>query len=519
MSALTPNDYLTKILNARVYDVAHETHLDHARVLSQRLGNTVLLKREDQQPVFSFKLRGAYNKMAQLTPGQLHKGVICASAGNHAQGVALSARKMGTRAVIVMPTTTPQVKIDAVKGFGGEVVLAGESYSDAYKHAVKLQEEQGLTFIHPFDDPDVIAGQGTVAMEILRQIQTQPHKELDAVFVAIGGGGLAAGIASYIKTVRPSIKVIGVQMADSSAMWQSVQNEERVELQDVGLFSDGTAVKLVGAETFRLCQELLDDYVIVDTDAVCAAIKDIFVDTRSIVEPAGAMGVAAIKQYVQTHNLQGKTFAAVLCGANMNFDRLRFVAERAEVGEEREGLFAITIPEERGSFRRLCALIGNLGGGSRNVTEFNYRMHDAAKAHVFVGISMHGKGESTLITEKLQEHGFETVDLTHNELAKGHIRYMVGGASTLAVNERLFRFEFPERPGALMRFLSMLNPDWNISLFHYRNQGADYSQVLVGIQVPPADDARLTAFLQELDYPHVEESGNPVYSMFLHAPH
>ncbi len=517
-AALTTDDYLKKILNARVYDVAHETPLDHARVLSRRLDNTVLLKREDQQPVFSFKLRGAYNKMAALTPGQLHKGVICASAGNHAQGVALGARKLGSRAIIVMPTTTPQLKIDAVKALGGDVVLAGDSYSDSYQHAVKLQQEQGLTFIHPFDDPDVIAGQGTIAMEILRQIQTLPYKELDAVFVAIGGGGLAAGIASYIKAVRPGIGVIGVQMSDSDAMWQSVQQGKRVELQDVGLFSDGTAVKLVGEETFRLCRELLDDYVIVDTDAVCAAIKDIFVDTRSIVEPAGAMGVAAIKQYVDKHQLQGKTFAAVLCGANMNFDRLRFVAERAEVGEEREGVFAITIPEERGSFRRLCKIIDTLDGGTRNVTEFNYRMHSSDKAHVFVGVSMQGKGESEVIASQLREHGFNTLDLTHNELAKSHIRYMVGGPSPIASNERLLRFEFPERPGALMRFLSLLNPGWNISLFHYRNQGADYSEVLVGIQVPEQDNAPFAQFLHELQYVYVDETANPVYAMFLRKP-
>ena len=515
MAALTPDDYLKKILNARVYDVAKETPLDLARNLSRRLNNTVLLKREDKQPVFSFKLRGAYNKMAQLSPGQLHKGVICASAGNHAQGVALSGRTLGTRTVIVMPITTPQLKVDAVKALGGEVVLAGESYTDAYNHAVKLQEEEGLTFIHPFDDPDVIAGQGTVAMEILQQLQSLPHKHLDAVFVAIGGGGLISGVANYIKAVRPGIKVIGVQMDDSNAMIQSVQKGERVTLNDVGLFSDGTAVKLVGEETFRISRELVDDYVEVDTDAVCAAIKDIFVDTRSIVEPAGAMGVAAIKQYVAKHQCEGKTFAAILCGANMNFDRLRFVAERAEVGEEHEGLFAITIPEERGSFRRLCALIDNLGGGPRSVTEFNYRMNSSERAHVFVGISMHGKGESTAIAAKLVEHGFDTIDLTHNELAKAHVRYMVGGSSSVATNERLLRFEFPERPGALMRFLNLLNPDWNISLFHYRNQGADYSEVLVGIQASASDDARFHQFLEQLGYPYVEETANPVYRMFL----
>ena len=513
--ALTPDDYLKKILNARVYDVAKESSLDLAKSLSRRLSNTVLLKREDQQPVFSFKLRGAYNKMAQLPPEQLKRGVICASAGNHAQGVALAGRKLGARAVIVMPVTTPQLKIEAVKALGGEVVLEGDSYSDAYQHALKLPKTEGLTFVHPFDDPDVIAGQGTVAMELLRQMQEQPHKHLDAVFVAIGGGGLISGVANYIKAVNPSIKVIGVQMNDSNAMIQSVDAGERVALQDVGLFSDGTAVKQVGEETFRISKNLVDEYIEVNTDTVCAAIKDVFVDTRSIVEPAGAMAVAAIKQYVATNKCKGQTFAAILCGANMNFDRLRFVAERAEVGEEREGLFAITIPEERGSFRRLCALMENLGGGPRSVTEFNYRMGDAARAHVFVGLTTHGKGESEKLAQKFIKQGFDTLDLTHNELAKDHVRYMVGGSSSLAINERLVRFVFPERPGALMKFLNLMNPDWNISLFHYRNQGADYSQVLVGIQVPKGQDKAFAAFLAKTGYPWVEETANPAYHMFL----
>ena len=514
-AALTPDDYLKKILNARVYDVAKESPLDVAKVLGQKLGNTVLLKREDQQPVFSFKLRGAYNKMAQLTPGQLHKGVICASAGNHAQGVALSGRELGTRAVIVMPTTTPQLKIDAVKALGGEVVLAGESYSDAYAHAVQLQAEQGLTFIHPFDDPDVIAGQGTIAMEILRQLQELPSKQLDAVFVAIGGGGLISGVANYIKAVRPGVKVIGVQMNDSDAMIQSVRAGERVSLPDVGLFSDGTAVKLVGEETFRISKELVDEFVTVNTDAVCAAIKDIFVDTRSIVEPAGALAVAAIKQYVAEHGCQGKTFAAILCGANMNFDRLRFVAERADVGEEREGLFAITIPEERGSFRRLCSLIGSLGGVPRSVTEFSYRFSSSEQAHVFVGLSTQGKGESATITSQLFAHGFAAIDLTHEDLAIDHFRYIIGGTSALADNERLLSFVFPERPGALLKFLSLMNPEWNISLFHYRNQGADYGRVLVGIQVPPEQGQAFDEFAAKTGYPYVEATNSAAYTMFL----
>ncbi|NMM12340.1 MAG: threonine ammonia-lyase, biosynthetic [Rhodoferax sp.] len=514
---LKPADYLKKILTARVYDVAIETALEPAKALSQRLHNTVLLKREDQQSVRSFKLRGAYNKMAQLTAEQLKNGVICASAGNHAQGVALSARKLGTRAVIVMPTTTPQMKVDAVRGFGGEVVLFGDSYSDAYDHSVTLQNEQGLTFIHPFDDPDVIAGQGTIAMEMLRQLQGHGSNRLDAVFVAIGGGGLIAGVANYIKAVRPEIKVIGVQMNDSDAMVQSMAAKKRVTLPDVGLFSDGTAVKLVGEETFRIASELVDDYIIVDTDAVCAAIKDVFVDTRSIVEPAGALAVAAIKQYVATHKTKGETYAAILCGANMNFDRLRFVAERAEVGEEREALFAVTIPEERGSFKRFCEVIGDLPGGPRNVTEFNYRISDAAQAHVFMGLTTHGKGESTKITAQFTKHRFATLDLTHDELAKEHIRHMVGGHSKLAQDERLLRFVFPERPGALLKFLSLMRPGWNISLFHYRNQGADYGRILIGLQVPEADTVAFAEFLETLGYPYVEETNNPVYRMFLQS--
>jgi threonine dehydratase len=549
-SPLSPQDYLQKTLNARVYDVAIVSPLQTAKNLSQRLGNTVLFKREDQQEVHSFKLRGAYNKMAHLTPAQLKKGVICASAGNHAQGVALSASKMGIRAVIVMPTTTPQLKINAVKGFGGEVVLFGESYSDAYTHAVTLEKKQGLTFVHPFDDADVIAGQGTVAMEMLQQLQTQNLNALDAVFVAIGGGGLISGVSNYIKAVNPAIKVIGVQMNDSNAMIQSVKAKKRVTLPDVGLFSDGTAVKLVGEETFRVVNSgLVDDYIEVDTDAVCAAIKDIFTDTRSIVEPAGALAVAAIKQYVAKHKSKGKTFAAILCGANMNFDRLRFVAERAEVGEEREALFAVTIPEERGSFKRFCSLLATLPAGGelttkiiatksintpatakntpkidpsapvsqRNITEFTYRISDANKAHVFVGLTTTVKGESVKVAQTLTKNGFKSLDLTHDDLARDHIRHMVGGHSALAKDERLLRFEFPERPGALMKFLSAMRPGWNISLFHYRNQGADYGRILVGLQVPAAENKAFDAFLKTLGYPYVEETNNPVYKLFLQS--
>jgi threonine dehydratase len=410
-----------------------------------------------------------------------------------------------------MPITTPQVKIEAVKALGGEVVLIGDSYSDAFNHAVMLEKKMGLTFVHPFDDPEVIAGQGTIAMEMLRQHQGR----LDAVFVAIGGGGLISGVANYIKAVRPDIKVIGVQMNDSDAMIQSVNAKKRITLNDVGLFSDGTAVKLVGEETFRVTRGLVDDYMTVDTDAVCAAIKDVFVDTRSIVEPAGALAVAAIKQYVAKHKTKGETYAAILCGANMNFDRLRFVAERAEVGEEREAIFAVTIPEERGSFKRFCELIGNLPGGPRNVTEFNYRISDAAKAHVFVGLTTQGSGESTKISNNFKKHGFDNLDLTHDDLAKEHIRHMVGGHTSLAQNERLMRFVFPERPGALLKFLNLMRPGWNISLFHYRNQGADYGRILVGLQVPEKDDKAFDKFLSTLGYPYVEETLNPVYRMFL----
>jgi threonine dehydratase len=499
-------DYLQRILTARVYDVAIESRLEPARSLSRRLGHHVLLKREDQQAVFSFKLRGAYNKMVHLSAEERARGVICASAGNHAQGVALSARKLGCQAVIVMPTTTPRLKVDAVKALGGDVVLHGDSYSDAALHAQQLQSERGLTFVHPFDDPDVIAGQGTVGMEILRQHQGP----LDAVFVAIGGGGLIAGVASYIKAVRPEVKVIGVQMRDSSAMWQSVQAGKRVQLGDVGLFADGTAVKQVGAETFRLARRLVDDYVIVDTDAVCAAIKDVFQDTRSVLEPAGAMGVAAIKQYAATHRGKGQTYVAITCGANMNFDRLRFVAERAEFGEQREALFAVTVPEERGAFKRLCGLIG-----ARSVTEFNYRISDANEAHVFIGLTIAQRDEADRIERNFVRHGFATVNLTDDELAKEHVRHMVGGRSALAHNERLFRFIFPERPGALMRFLDAMHPNWNITLFHYRNQGADDARILVGLQVPAGERRALQQFLQRLGYAFVDETDNPVYSLFL----
>ncbi|MCL4185306.1 MAG: threonine ammonia-lyase, biosynthetic [Burkholderiaceae bacterium] len=503
-----PIDYLKRILTAKVYDVAEETPLEPADTLSTRLSNRVLLKREDMQAVFSFKLRGAYNRMARLSPEELARGVIAASAGNHAQGVALAARRLGCRAVIVMPVTTPQVKIDAVRALGGEVVLTGDSYSDAAGAALAQQAREGLAFVHPFDDPDVIAGQGTIGMEILRQHQGPIH----AIFVAIGGGGLAAGIAAYVKQVRPEIRVIGVQTTDSDAMARSLRAGRRVELHDVGLFSDGTAVKKVGEETFRLCRALLDDIVLVDTDAICAAIKDVFQDTRSILEPAGALSVAGLKAWVEREKLHDETLVAVACGANMNFDRLRFVSERAEIGEKREAVFAVTIPEERGSFRRFCEIVG-----PRNVTEFNYRIADAQQAHVFVGIQISRPGEAAQIAAAFETAGFPTLDLTDDELGKLHLRHMVGGHSPLAKNELLYSFEFPERPGALMRFLSSMSPNWNISLFHYRNHGADYSQILVGIQVPGSEKKMFREFLATLGYPHRDESANPAYRLFLGA--
>ncbi len=502
-----PIDYLKRILTARVYDVARETPLEPAPGLSARLGHRLLLKREDMQTVFSFKLRGAYNKMVNLSAEERARGVIAASAGNHAQGVALAAQHLGCHAVIVMPVTTPAVKVEAVRARQAQVVLAGDSYSDAYAHALSLQQKHGLSFVHPFDDPDVIAGQGTIGMEILRQ-----HPDpIDVIFVAIGGGGLIAGIAAYVKQIRPEIKIIGVQTDDSNAMAQSLACGERVVLSEVGLFSDGTAVKQVGIETFALARQFVDEVICVNTDAICAAIKDVFQDTRSIMEPAGALAIAGAKAWAERSD-QGKdkTLVAIACGANMNFDRLRFVSERAEIGEQREAIFAVTIPEQRGSFKRFCALIGE-----RNVTEFNYRMSDLKQAHVFVGIQIQARDEANAIASIFAQEGLETINLTDDEMAKLHIRHLVGGSSLLARDERLFRFEFPERPGALSRFLTQMRPDWNISLFHYRNHGADFGRVLVGLQVPQADEAAFQHFLAGLGYPHLEETNNPAYHLFL----
>ncbi|MFT3760694.1 threonine ammonia-lyase, biosynthetic [Thauera sp.] len=502
----TPTDYLERVLNAHVYDVAVETPLDLAANLSARVHNRIHLKREDMQPVFSFKIRGAYNKMARLSPQAMKRGVICASAGNHAQGVALSASRLGVRAVIVMPSTTPQIKVDAVKARGGEVVLVGESYSDAYAHALELEKSEKLTFVHPYDDPDVIAGQGTIGMEILRA----HAKPIHAIFCAVGGGGLLAGVAAYVKRVRPETKIIGVETLDADAMTQSLASGKRIALDQVGLFADGTAVKQVGVETFRLCQQYVDEMILVDNDAICAAIKDVFEDTRSILEPSGALAIAGAKEYIKRHKLRDKNLVAVASGANMNFDRLRFVAERAELGEQREAVLAVTIPEKPGAFLKFIKLLGN-----RNITEFNYRYADAEHAHIFVGVTVHNRNEASRLVEMLERHEQPAIDLTDDELAKTHARYMVGGRSPQAENEVVYRFVFPERPGALVNFLSRLHSDWNISLFHYRNHGSDFGRVLVGMQVPPEDTQAFEDFLQQLGYEYEAATHNPAYRLFL----
>jgi len=499
-------NYLEKIRNSRVYDVARNTPLDFQPNLSARIHNRVFLKREDMQPVFSFKLRGAYNKMANLPKAALDSGVIAASAGNHAQGVALSAQKLGCRAVIVMPTTTPLIKINAVKSRGAEVVLFGDSYSDAYVHALELEKSENLTFVHPYDDPDVIAGQGTIAMEIL-----EAHPEpIEAIFCCVGGGGLLAGIAAYVKAIRPEIKVIGVEARDAEAMTESLQQGQRVMLEQVGLFADGAAVKQVGEHTFALCQQYVDEMIVVDNDAICAAIKDVFEDTRSILEPAGALATAGLKAYASREKLEGKTLISIASGANMNFDRLRFIAERAELGEKREAVLAVTIPEKPGAFKAFCHLLGN-----RNITEFNYRYSDPTEAHIFVGVAVNDPTESAQLVRDLAAEGLPALDLSENEVAKLHLRHLVGGHAPQAENEVVFRFEFPEKPGALMKFLDTMGHDWNISLFHYRNHGADFGRVLAGMQVPPNELSEFSDFLNNLGYPHWEETNNPAYKLFL----
>ena len=500
------SDYLERILKARVYDVASESPLELAPGLSRRLRNRLFIKREDLQPVFSFKLRGAYNKMAGLPRLRLAKGVIAASAGNHAQGVALAAQHLGCRAVIVMPVTTPRIKVDAVLARGAQVVLHGDSYAEAFTQAMRLKRRRGLAFVHPYDDPEVIAGQGTIGMEILRQ-HAGP---LDAIFVPVGGGGLISGIAAYVKRVRPSIRLVGVEPVDADAMTRSLRAKRRVTLENVGLFADGVAVKQVGRETFRLCRDLVDEMVLADTDEMCAAIKDVFEDTRVVLEPAGALAIAGAKAWVERHGARGKTLVAVASGANTNFNRLRFIAEEAELGEHREAILAVTIPERPGSFRKFCAQIG-----ARSVTEFNYRISDSSAAHIFVGVEVHGSRETARIVRNLRRHGLTTLDLSNNEMAKWHVRHMVGGRAPFARNELLYRFEFPERPGALMRFLSSMRSDWNISLFHYRNHGADYGRVLVGMQVPSREMKQFRRFLENLGYPYAEETRNPAYRLFL----
>ena len=498
--------YLEAILTAKVYDVAIESPLDAAPALSRRLGNHVLLKREDKQPVFSFKLRGAYNKMANLSAAELARGVICASAGNHAQGVALAAQRLGTHAVIVMPVTTPRIKVAAVAARGAKVELHGDSYHEASLHAKVLAKRHKLTFVHPYDDPLVIAGQGTIGLEILRQ---HPGK-VDAIFVPVGGGGLIAGIAAYVKRISPGTRIVGVEPMDSNAMQASLKAGRRVTLPHVNIFADGVAVKQVGKETFRLARALVDEMVLVDTDEICAAIKDIFEETRTVVEPAGALGVAGLKRWVERRRAKARTLVAIACGANMNFDRLRFVAERAELGEHREAVLAVTIPERPGSFRELCGLLGK-----RSVTEFNYRFAPGREAHVFLGVSVTGRDETRRLAAQLDRRGMRAVDLSDNELAKLHVRHLVGGRTPETRDEMLYRFEFPERPGALMNFLNGMGSDWNITLFHYRNHGADVGRVLVGLQVPTRERAAFRRFLRELGYDYADESRNPAYRFFL----
>lgn len=502
------DSYLERILKARVYDAAIETPLEHASRLSRRLGNKILFKREDLQPVFSFKLRGANNKIAHLSATVAQRGVICASAGNHAQGVALSARHRGIPAIIVMPRTTPSIKVQAVIDLGGEAVLHGDDYDHAYEHAVELARERSLTFVHPFDDPDVIAGQGTIGMEILRQYAGE---DIDAIFVPVGGGGLISGVAAYVKQLFPRIRIIGVEPEDSAGMYESLRAHKRVVLDRVGIFADGVAVRKIGEETFRLCQQYVDEILLVNTDEICAAIQDIFEENRTVVEPAGALAAAGIKKYCARENCKDKTFVSINSGANVNFDRLRHVAERADIGAQREALFVVEVPERQGVFLQFCEAVGR-----RNITEFNYRYHDSSGAVIFVGINLaEGRKERAAILSALTTAGYRVNDMTDNEVAKLHVRFMVGGRATHLPNERLLRFEFPERPGALLKFLQSIGTRWNISLFHYRNHGSDYGRVLAGVQVPPEQYEDLVLHLQELKYPYADETGNLAYKLFL----
>ncbi len=510
------DNYLQRILRARVYDVAAETPLDHAKNLSNRLQNDIWLKREDLQPVFSFKLRGAYNRMSQLSKEELRRGVIASSAGNHAQGVALSAAHLQCKAVIVMPITTPAMKVKAVNAHKAEVVLHGETYDESYEEALRISKNEGLTFIHPFDDPEVIAGQGTIAIEILRQCEKPP----DSIYVAVGGGGLIGGIAAYVKSLWPKVEVIGVEPSDADAMTKSLLAGKRISLTNVGLFADGVAVRQVGERTFSLAKKYVDKMVTVSTDEICAAIKDVFEDTRSILEPAGALAIAGMKADIANRELKDKRLIAVACGANMNFERLRFVAERSELGEEREAMFAVEIPENPGSLRRLCELLGN-----RNLTEFSYRMADSKSAQIFMGVQIQGPSDRSELKKSFKSSGMSCLDLSDDELAKGHLRHMVGGrlpASSKELckggcKELLYRFEFPERPGALMRFVNTLRPEWSISIFHYRNHGADVGRIVVGILVPDKELEAWNDFLEDLGYPSWDETKNPAYRLFLGA--
>ncbi|MCK9172494.1 threonine ammonia-lyase, biosynthetic [Desulfuromonas thiophila] len=498
---------LKRILTSQVYEAASETPLEPAPGLSLRLDNQVLLKREDLQPVFSFKLRGAYNRIAQLSRATRERGIIAASAGNHAQGVAFSARKLGIEALIVMPATTPAIKVAAVRSYGAEVILHGDNYSEAAEHCAQLQQQRGMTYIHPFDDDDVIAGQGTIADELLRQSAGR----LNAIFVPVGGGGLIAGIAAYIKALRPDVKVIGVEPEDSCAMTRSLRAGQRVELETVGIFADGVAVRQVGSRTFDLCRRYVDDMVLVSTDEICSGIKTIYQETRSIVEPAGALGVAGLQKYVQQTGIRQQRLVAINSGANMNFDRLRFVAERTQIGEKQEALFAVSMPEQPGALRQFCTGLV----GERNITEFNYRMACGDSACIFVGISIRDEQERFEFFAQMRQQGYDCEDLTDNDLAKTHVRYMVGGRCAQVTNEHLYRFWFPERPGALARFLAALGADWNISLFHYRAQGGDYGRVLVGLELPPGAAGRVRAVLDALGYYYIEEQDNPAYRLFL----
>jgi threonine dehydratase len=502
------HEYLERVLKARVYDVAIESPLEAAPRLSRRLNNQVLFKREDLQPVFSFKIRGAYNKIAHLSETAAQRGVICASAGNHAQGVALGARHRGIRATIVMPETTPQIKVQAVRDFGGEAILHGDDYDQAYEHALTLARERQLTFIHPFDDPDVIAGQGTIGMELLRQTAGE---NIDAIFIPVGGGGLIAGVATYVKYLFPKIRIIGVEPDDSDAMARSMEAGKRVVLDRVGIFADGVAVRRVGEETFRLVQQSVDEIITVSTDEICAAMQDIFEDNRTVVEPSGALSVAGIKRYVAREQCKDRTLISINSGANVNFDRLRHVAERADIGGQREALIAVEIPEQKGSFLRFCETLGR-----RGVTEFNYRYNAGAAAQLFVGFALlEGRKEKEALIKALRDQGYAVVDMSENEMAKLHVRYMVGGHAHGIENERLFRFEFPERPGALLKFLNAIGTQWNITLFHYRNHGSDYGRVLAGVQIPASESVDFDLHVRELKYVYAEETDNPAYRKFL----